>query len=99
MTTRKCLQTDGKTDRWKMDAGEIPFRKAPQRANDQGAICEGIIHSSPSAYSCQEGSMRMVAICGPIGTHRALYGSYMRRELYAVLHCNHHFVDSKFSYN
>ena len=49
----------------------------------------------PSAYSYQGSSMRMVAICGPIVTHRAPCGSYMQRELYAALHYNLHFIDSQ----
>ena len=39
----------------------------------------------------------MVAICGPMGTHRSPCSSNMRRELYAALHCNLHFIDSKYS--
>ena len=37
----------------------------------------------------------MVAICGPIGTHRAPCGSFMLRELYAALHYNFYFIDSQ----
>ena len=37
----------------------------------------------------------MVAIYGPVVTHRAPYGSYMQRELYAALHYNLHFIDSQ----
>ena len=65
------------------DVGEIPVKKALLRPaalmiREQYAKVSYIL----SAYSYQG----MVAICGPTGMHRAPFGSYMRRELYADLH-------------
>ena len=81
---------DGRTD-----AGEIPLRKALLPAALMIREQYAKVSYIPSAYSYQGSCMRMVAICGPIVTHRAPCGSYMQRELYAALHHNLHFIDSQ----
>ena len=57
--TRKCLHIYGKTDRWTNGRRRDPPQKSSSTsssANDQRAICEGIIHTLP--HSCQGSSMR-----------------------------------------
>ena len=86
-------QVDGRTD-----AGEITLRKALLRPTVlMIRVHYAKVSCIPSAYSYQGSSITMVAICGPIGMHRAPCGSYMRKELYAALHCDLHFIDSKYS--
>ena len=90
--------TDRRTDGYMDERTDV---RSPERSPSE-KVLELMIKEQyakvsyiPSAYSYQGSSVRMVAICGPVGTHRAPCGSYMRRELYAALHYNHHFIDSK----
>ena len=81
---------DGRTD-----AGEIPPRKTLLPAALMIREQYAKVSYTPSAYSYRGNSMWMVAIYGPVFTHRAPGGSYMQRELYAALHYNLQFIDSQ----
>ena len=92
----KCLQMYGKTDRWTNGCRRDPPQKSSSTSSsayDQGTVCEGIIHTLRIQPS--RDSIRMVAICWPVGTHGVPSYSYMRRELYAAFHYNLHFIVSQ----
>ena len=59
--TRKCLQIYGKTGRWKNGRRRDPSQESSSTssANDQGVICEGIIHTlriQLPGELCEDGS-------------------------------------------
>ena len=80
--TRKCLQTDERTD----GCWDLPQESSSRLCPEELMITKqyATVSYIPSTYNYQGSSVRMVAICGLIGTHRAPCGSYMRRELFAA---------------